>query len=144
MLNHEHWHRGQRVVAGALLIIGLALVWVAVTPHGALRCLHCFLEQRWVEGTPADRRLSQVGSSVAADEGSSDGPLLRSLKDDLPPGVAFTGNPLSEVALPAGWESPQVDLFPRSLPCDHDRDRFYDSSELASLGPRAPPRIITS
>jgi hypothetical protein len=48
------FHRMPRVVAGLLLVVGVALAWMSVTPTGALSCLHCFLAQRWVEATVAE------------------------------------------------------------------------------------------
>ena len=48
-------HRTRRAVAGLLLVIGVALAWMSVTPTGALSCLHCFLAQRWVEATLSER-----------------------------------------------------------------------------------------
>ena len=48
-------HRQSRVIASLLLVIGMALCWMSVTPTGALSCLNCFLAQRWVEATLSER-----------------------------------------------------------------------------------------
>ncbi len=61
--SHHTW----RAVAGLLLVIGVALAWMSVTPTGALSCLHCFLAQRWVEATVAERGPRQLRPETQPD-----------------------------------------------------------------------------
>jgi hypothetical protein len=60
-------HRRLRVLAGLLLAMGLALAWMSVTQTGALSCLHCFLAQRWVEATVAERGPRQSRPETQTD-----------------------------------------------------------------------------
>ncbi|HAP39601.1 MAG TPA: hypothetical protein DCQ94_07560 [Nitrospira sp.] len=130
-------------MAGAMLIIGLALAWLSVTPDGALSCLHCFLEQRWVEGTPAERRLAdtQLGSLVAPWPAMAAGALpdphkkLRSVPDDKQPACAVT---------PLLQDRSSADSL-RPAPCRHDnRGTRSICCAPSRLGLRAPPRIVAT
>ncbi|MBP8154128.1 MAG: hypothetical protein KAX87_02500 [Nitrospira sp.] len=60
-------HRKPRILAGLLLVMGVALAWMSVTPTGALSCLHCFLAQRWVEATVAERGPRQSRPETQTD-----------------------------------------------------------------------------
>ncbi|MCW5787214.1 MAG: hypothetical protein KIT49_06935 [Nitrospira sp.] len=139
----EHAHRKQRLMAGAMLIIGLALAWLSVTPDGALSCLHCFLAQRWVEGTPAERRLAetQLGLPVAPWPAMVSGALpdphkkLRSVPDDRQPACAVTS---------LLQDRSSADSL-RPAPCRHDnRGTRSICCAPSRLGLRAPPRIVAT
>lgn len=110
--SHHTW----RAVAGLLLVIGVALAWMSVTPTGALSCLHCFLAQRWVEAT-----VAAPSQSVVSDASSpGDAPAAIVLQ-----WVLRTHAVLSPSTFDAGSSQSLAALDPRIL------------------GLRAPPSLIT-
>ncbi len=144
-------HRTTRVVAALLLLTALALAWMSVTPTGALSCLHCFLAQRWVEATVAERgpRQSapkpQPAFSVHAARLVALDPLRLSESAFDDPGQTLVSGDLSPSDVPTAIECHWV--FRRQ--CVVASFHAASSQSLAardpkSLGLRAPPSPITT
>ena len=134
-------------------MIGVALAWMSVTPTGALSCLHCFLAQRWVEATVAERgprqsdletqtnRSAHASRHAALDPphlfGSAiAGPYQKAVSEASSPGDAPT-------AIVWQWV-----LRMRAVltPPMFDAGSFQSLAVLdpTILGLRAPPSLITT
>ncbi len=112
MRSRQRFLQRQRVIAGLMLALALSLAWFSVTPGGALSCLHCFLQQRWVEGALADD--AQAGGLV------SDGP-----------------SPAAALFL---WRGQPVPGTARRCLASTQYQNF-SGSDPACLGLRAPPPV---
>lgn len=136
-------------MAAFLLVMGLALAWLSVTPSGALTCLHCFLSQRWVDATLSDRSLQQASvdpqsialSPVPLSGASGPKPSLRPLLPS-PPFVSRFDFSSPTVVTCASSVTLYAQLFPQAT--TWPADGWATSSRLdASLaGLRAPPQSI--
>lgn len=144
-------HRKPRILAGLLLVMGVALAWMSVTPTGALSCLHCFLAQRWVEATVAERDPRQSDLETQADP-SAHASRFVALDPPLPSGPAVADPHQSTVS---NASSPGD--APTAIECHWVFRRqcvvalFHAASSQSlaardpkSLGLRAPPLPITT
>lgn len=143
----------RRAVAGLLLVIGVALAWMSVTPTGALSCLHCFLAQRWVEATVAERgprqsdletqtnRSAHASRHAALDPphlfGSAiAGPYQKAVSEASSPGDAPT-------AIVWQWVfRTRAVLMPPTL--EAGSSQSFAAPDPTILGLRAPPSLITT
>ena len=146
-------HRTRRAVAGLLLVIGVALAWMSVTPTGALSCLHCFLAQRWVEATVAERDPRQSDLETQADP-SAHASRFVALDPPLPSGPAVADPHQSTVSNASSpGDAPAAIVWQWVLrmravltPPMFDAGSFQSLAVLdpTILGLRAPPSLITT
>ena len=146
------FHRMRRVVAGLLLVIGVALAWMSVTPTGALSCLHCFLAQRWVEATVAERDPRQSDLETQADP-SAHASRFVALDPPLPSDSAVADphqSTVSNASSPGDastaivWQwvfRTRAVLMPPTL--DAGSSQSFAAPDPTILGLRAPPSLIT-
>jgi len=143
------FHRTPRVVAGLLLVMGVALAWMSVTPTGALSCLHCFLAQRWVEVTVVDQspRPSRSDTRAASASHASRRVVLN------PPVLSDSavGDPRT---LPVSRDASLSDLHPATerhwvfperyvfAPVHTGPSQFPVVRDPKIVGLRAPPSLI--
>lgn len=143
------FHRTPRVVAGLLLVMGVALAWMSVTPTGALSCLHCILAQRWVEATVADQspRPSRSDTQAASASHASrpvdlDPPVLSDSAVDDPRTLPVSRDAsLSDLhpATERHWVFPERYVF---APVHTGPSQFPVVRDPKIVGLRAPPSLI--
>lgn len=149
MSGRDRIHRRQRLLAGLLLVAGMALAWMSVTPTGALSCLHCFLAQRWVEATVADQSSRPSLSDPQAASVSH-----ASRRADLDPPVLFNSAVDDPRTLPVSRDTSLSDLHPTTerhwvfperyvfAPVHTGPSRFPVARDPKIVGLRAPPSLI--
>jgi len=136
-----------------LLVIGVALAWMSVTPIGALSCLHCFLAQRWVEATVAERDPRQLRPETQT--GPSAHTLrLVALDSPVPSGPAVADPHQSTVSNASSpGDAPAAMVWQWVLrmravltPPMFDAGSFQSLAvfDPTILGLRAPPSLITT
>lgn len=133
------------------MLTALALAWCAVTPSGSLSCLHCFLAQRWVEATVAERGPRQSTSepqpalSVHAARLVALGPPLPSDFAVADPGQTLVSGNSSPCDVPTAIQCQWVCHTPCVVAqVDADPSQSLAALDPKRLGLRAPPSLITT
>lgn len=140
-------------MAGLLLVTGMALGWLSVTPTGALSCLHCFLAQRWVEATVAERDPRQAWreaqtdlSAQASSRVALNPPFVSGAVADEPRQAIVSGDSSpGDAPMAIVWQwafRTRVVLTPPTL--DAGRSQSFAALDPTILGLRAPPSLITA
>lgn len=149
MSGRDRFHRRQRLLAGLLLVAGMALAWMSVTPTGALSCLHCFLAQRWVEATVVDQSPRPSRSDTQAASVSH-----ASRRVDLDPPVLSDSAVVDPRTLPVSRGASLSDLHPATerhwvfperyvfAPVHTGPSQFPVARAPKIVGLRAPPSLI--
>ncbi|HRC45533.1 MAG TPA: hypothetical protein PLT27_15890 [Nitrospira sp.] len=145
--------RQRRVIAGFLLAIGVVLACVSVTPAGALRCLHCFLAQRWVEATVSEPVRQKSRAEPRPDRAAPAPPL--DAPDSLRVPQRLTADPQRLTAPGEAFPDDTSVAIPCPRVCDTGHlpaaRRFDEAWPRAVMGSaptipgfRAPPSFLST
>lgn len=146
-------HRSVRVIASLLLSVGIALLWMSLTPSGSVRCAHCFLYQQWVDviviglhqrQSRPDARSGLSPRVFHAAMTDSDQPLELSLTGE-PSGMAPYASSLSGVSSMMICRSPVLSPV-LSIALAFDPSPSWPVIGLVHwiLGFRAPPSLLAA